>query len=567
MARFGAHLVRSGATQQYYPLLHSAFWIEHHLWDDHPLGYHLLNLALHAADVFLVWLILRKLAIPGALLAAAIFAWHPVQVESVAWITEQKNTLSAVFYLSALLTYLYFDHTRRSSHYALALGLFVLAVFSKTTTVTLPAMLLVIFWWQRGSLSWRRDVRPLIPFFLLAVTAGLFIAWVEWKVIGAEGAAFALTFVERGLLAARGIWFYFGKLVWPANLIFVYPRWQIDASAWWQWLFPLAVAAVLIALWLLRRRWRAPLAGWLFFIGTLFPVLGFFNAYLFRYTYVADHFQYLASLGMFVLVSAWIALLLDRWPGVARHIGRGLCIALLGTLALLTWRQSQMYSDSVTLYQTTIDRNPACWMAYNNLGVVCLDAGQTQQAIERYEHALQIKPEYAEAHNNLGVALVRLGKLSEAIAHYQEALKLKSDFSDAHNNLGNALLKSNRPREAIQQYELALQLNPYFSDGHTNLAAALAGVGQLPEAIQQYQQALQLKPDNFVALANMALAYAKMKRPAEAIAAAENALGLARSYGDTELAQQIEAWLKGYRQKMAQPQEPSSPNPDLPPSS
>ncbi len=556
-----------GATQQYYPLLYSAFWIEHQLWGDHPLGYHLVNLALHAAAACLVYLILRKLAIPGALLAAAIFAVHPVQVESVAWISEQKNTLSAVFYLSALLTYLHFDQTRQRRQYALALGLFVLAVLSKTTTVTLPAALLVIFWWQRGRLSWRGDVKPLIPFFLLAATVGLFVAWVERKVIGAEGEAFDLSFVERGLLAGRAIWFYLGKLVWPRNLIFVYPRWQIDPAAWWQWLFPLADAAVLIALWLVRRHWRAPLAGWLFFVGTLFPVLGFFNAYLFRYTYVADHFQYLACLGMIVLASAGIALLLDRWSKTARHAGQGFCILLLATLILLSRRQSQMYSDTVTLYQTTIERNPACWMAHNNLGVALLDAGQPQQAIEHYQLALQLRPDYAEAHNNLGVALARLGKFSEAIVQYQETLKLNPNYLDAFNNLGNALVKSNRLQEAIQQYQLALQHNPNYPEAHANLAAALAGVGQLPEAIQQYQLALQLKPDNFDALANMALAYAKMNRPSEAIAAGEKAASLARSHGDPALARQIDAWLKKYRQEMAQPQSTTPADPTLLPSS
>ncbi len=324
---------------------------------------------------------------------------------------------------------------------------------------------------------------------------------------------------------------------------------------------------MLIALWLVRRRWRAPLAGWLFFVGTLFPVLGFFNAYLFRYTYVADHFQYLACLGMIVLASAGIALLLDRWSATARHAGQGFCILLLATLILLSRRQSQMYSDTVTLYQTTIERNPACWMAHNNLGVALLDAGQPQQAIEHYQLALQLRPDYAEAHNNLGVALARLGKFSEAIVQYQETLKLNPDYLDAYNNLGNALVKSNRLQEAIQQYQLALQHNPNYSEAHANLAAALAGVGQLPEAIQQYQLALQLKPDNFDALANMALAYAKMQRPSEAIAAGEKAASLARSHGDPALARQIDAWLKKYRQEMAQPQSTTPADPTLLPSS
>ncbi len=399
---------------------------------------------------------------------------HPVQVESVAWISEQKNTLSAVFYLSALLTYLHFDQTRQRRQYALALGLFVLAVLSKTTTVTLPAALLVIFWWQHGRLSWRGDVKPLIPFFLLAATVGLFVAWVERKVIGAEGEAFDLSFVERGLLAGRAIWFYLGKLVWPRNLIFVYPRWQIDPAAWWQWLFPLADAAVLIALWLVRRHWRAPLAGWLFFVGTLFPVLGFFNAYLFRYTYVADHFQYLACLGMIVLASAGIALLLDRWSKTARHAGQGFCILLLATLILLSRRQSQMYSDTVTLYQTTIERNPACWMAHNELGSVLAAQGQTDDAIGEYREALAIKPDHAAAYNNLGLQLAGLRRFDEAFENYRRALELNPNFAEAHINLGSLLLDQGQMPQAIEQFEQAVQIKPNLAEAHYALGMAFA---------------------------------------------------------------------------------------------
>jgi hypothetical protein len=200
------------ATQQYYPVLHTAFWIEHRLWGDSVLGYHLANLALHAAAALLLLMILRRLAIPGAWLAALIFALHPVCVESVAWITEQKNTLSAVFYLASALVYLEFDETRRRSSYLLALGLFVLALLSKTVTATLPAAMLVVLWWRRGRLSWKHDALPLAPWFALGTVAGLFTAWVESEVIGAKGADFALTLIGRCLVAGRVIWFYLSKI-------------------------------------------------------------------------------------------------------------------------------------------------------------------------------------------------------------------------------------------------------------------------------------------------------------------------------------------------------------------
>ena len=186
-----------GATQQYYPLAHSAFWVIHRLSGDNTLGYHLTNIFLHASSALLIALILRRLKVPGAELAAALFALHPVHVESVAWITELKNTLSGVLYLSAALVYLTFDERRRWSRYALALGLFALALLSKTVTASLPAALLIVIWWQRGRIDWRRDVTPLAPFFVLGLASGLTTAWVERTFIGAHGAEFQFTFVER----------------------------------------------------------------------------------------------------------------------------------------------------------------------------------------------------------------------------------------------------------------------------------------------------------------------------------------------------------------------------------
>ena len=243
-----------GATQQYYPFLYSAFWVEHRLWGDSALGYHLINLALHATAAGLLYQLLKRLAVPGALLAAAIFAVHPVCVETVAWISEQKNTLSTVFYLSAALVYLRYDQERSIKYCFVSLGLFLLALASKSVTATLPAALLVIFWWKRGRLEWRRDVLPLVPWFLSGVGAGALTAWMEHSHVGASGSAYGLTLIERGLIAGRAICFYFGKFVWPANLMFNYPRWSVSPREWWQYLFPLAVAGAVFGAWAYRIR-------------------------------------------------------------------------------------------------------------------------------------------------------------------------------------------------------------------------------------------------------------------------------------------------------------------------
>jgi len=252
-----------GATQQYYPLIHTIFWIQHRLWGDWVSGYHLVGILLHAVNALLVYAVLRRLLItaPTAALAALVWALHPVMVESVAWITEQKNTLSGACYLGALYVWLKFDDSRRPRDYLLASALFLSALLCKTVTASLPAAILVVLWWKRGALSIRRDVLPLIPWFVLGAAAGLLTAWVETHVIGAHGSAYDLSLLSRSLLAGRIIWFYLGKLLWPWNLIFIYPRWIIDPGLWWHWIFPMGAVALVMALWIFRARLRGMLAG------------------------------------------------------------------------------------------------------------------------------------------------------------------------------------------------------------------------------------------------------------------------------------------------------------------
>jgi hypothetical protein len=332
-----------------------------------------------------------------------------VGVESVAWIAEQKNTLSTVFYLLAMLAYLRFDQRRQWPLYFLALGWFILALLSKSVTATLPAALLVVLWWRRGRIAWR-DVWPLAPWFALGLGMGLLTTWVERRFIGAEGSEFNLSFVERGLLAGRVVWFYLGKLFWPANLVFIYPRWEVSAAAAWQYVCPAGVVVLLGALWWIRRRSPGPLAGMLFFVGSLFPALGFFNAYPFVYSFVADHFQYLASLGVIVLVSATWG---QAWAAArtGSFLRRGLlavaAAGVVGTLGVLTWRLSRMYRNLPTLYRVTIERNPDCWMAQFNLGNLLFAAGRMDEARGHFEEALRLKPDYAEACENLRLALQR----------------------------------------------------------------------------------------------------------------------------------------------------------------
>ena len=559
------------ATQQYYPVLHSAFWFEHRLWGEATLGYHLVNVLLHATAAGLLVVVLRRLRLQGAVLAGLIFTVHPVCVESVAWISEQKNTLSLVFYLLAALAYLRFDRDRdqpgATGAYFGASFLFGLALLTKTVTATLPAALLVIVWWQRGRLSWRRDVLPLLPWFAVALATGLFTGWVERKLIGAEGATFDLTLAQRCLLAGRVIWFYLEKMLWPVHLVFFYPRWNVSSAAagWAGYLG--AAMAVTAALWLLHHRWRGPLAAWLFFVGSLFPALGFFNVYPFIHSYVADHFQYLASLGVITAVSAGATLLYDCACRQVRAAGWVIGAALIVTLGLLSRAESRTYIDLHTLYQTTVERNPECWMAQNNLGTELLElnsASELPRAMAYFEAALRIRPDYAEAHNNLGNVLLKIpGRLNDAIAHYQEAVRLNPnladahynlaiawskmpgrlndaisqylwalrlvDFADARYNLANALLKvPGRLNDAVVQYEAALRMNPTLADAHYNLGTALLKVpGRLDDAIAHQQQALRLKPDYAEAHNNLGSALSNIPgRLNDAIAEYQAALRL-----------------------------------------
>jgi hypothetical protein len=474
------------ATQQYYPLLHSAFWLEARLWGDEVLGYHLVNILLHYSAASLIVVLCQKLEIKGAWIAGFIFALHPVHVESVAWISEQKNTLSLVFYLLAVVTYVRFDHRRSANTYAAALFFFVCALLTKTVTATLPATLLVIFWWKRGRIDWRRDVGPLLPWFALAAAGGLFTAWVEHHIIGAEGAEFNLGAVERLLLAGRVVCFYFWKLIWPVDLIFSYPHWDVSAGAAWQYLFTGGIVALTALLWWLRTRTRAPLASLLIFGGSLFPVLGFINVYPFRYSYVADHFQYLASIAIIVPVAAMLSLLRQRTPTpVGRRAVRLGVVALVAVLTVLTWQQSRMYRDAETLYRVTIDRNPDSWMAHNNLGrILSRGTRRMPEAIQHFEAVLRVKPNHARAHYSLAVDEYLTGRPLDAVPHFEQVLVLEP---------GNVLLAAN---------------------SHLLLGKILMNVaGRLPEAVRHLQEAVRLRPDDAEARDALGVAMQRTANP------------------------------------------------------
>jgi len=514
------------ARPQYYPLVHTVFWIEQKLWGDSVLPHHLLNVLLHALSAIVLLQILVRLKIPGAWLAAGLFALHPVQVESVAWISELKNTLSGFFFFCSIRTYLNFDETRRPSSYIGSLVLFVFGLMCKTVIAPLPAIILVVLWWKRGQLRVRHDVGPLLPFFSIGIAAGLFTAWVERNFIGAQGPNFQLSIWQRGFIAARDFWFYLFKLSWPAKLTFIYPRWQIGTQSWWQVVFPLALLLLLALIWALRNKIRGPLAATLIFLGLLFPALGFINVYPFIYSFVADHFQYLACVGPLALFAAVLTIGLESVAPAITVLRWAISGALLLILGALSWHQCRDYRDLETLWRTTIARNPGCWMAYSNLGSLFSTRGNVEEAISDFRKALELWPQQSQDHNNLGNALAQKGRMAEAIEQFQTALKISPNDPGAETNLGAALLQQGEIDDAISHLERAVEKFPGRAQTHINLGNALLQKRDTDGAIAEYRKTLELPFDHAESYYSIGNAFRQKGDIEEAIAHYHKAIEL-----------------------------------------
>ena len=490
---FSAH-----SQSQYVPLVYTTLRFEHTLWGLDPVGYHLVNIVLHALNALLVWAVLRKLAIPGSWLAAAIWAVHPVNVESVAWITELKNTQSTLFYLLALLAWMKFtaqETGRPWRFYRLALALHALALFSKTTACTLPAAMLLVLWLRRQSIGWGR-LKQVAPFMALGVAMGLFSVWWEAHLGNyGKGLHYLFNGLERVLIATRALWFYATKLIWPTKLTFSYPRWEIDVRDPLQYMWLIGCVAVALFLWWRRQALgRAPVAAVVFFVAALSPLLGFIPLYTFRFSFVADHYQYVASIGLIALFAGAVFSHADTWQ-LGHNTRCTLSASLLVVLGALTWQQARIYQNSETLWRDTLTKNPQSWIAYNNLGYVQAQKGDVDAAISNYEHSLQLNPENERGYFNLGNVFLDQGHPYKAIGYYEETLRLRPDFADAHNNLGKALFKTGDPQGAIRHFQEALRLKPTMAAAHYNLGVALEKAGRVPEAIQHYEQALRIDPD------------------------------------------------------------------------
>lgn len=574
------------ATPQYYPMVFTTFWIERRLWGLDPMGYHAVNIAIHAGTAVLLYAVLRRLGVPLALFAAAAFAVHPVHTESVAWVTERKNTLSALFYMAALLSYLRFAgigsgtagsaQPPRWNLYLWALLFFVLALLSKTVTCSLPAAILLIQWWRRGYVG-RRDLALVAPMFALGFLGAATTSWVERHHVGTVDLDLALTPADRMLVAGRAVWFYLGKILIPMDLSFIYTKWRVDPRVWWQYLYPATAAGVVLSLWLSRRRiGRGPVVAAFFFAGTLLPALGFVDVYPMEFSYVADHFQYLASLGPIVAIAAAVGVLAGQTAGrhgVPRPWLGALCILTIGALAVLTAQQTLIYRDLETLWQDTLRKNPACALALNNLGAMRVRTGRNDEGARYYEQAIQANPRYTVAYNNLANLWLELGdapradgvvrrllefdlrsprthltaakvakacgRHEEAAAHFVRAVELQPSEQSLRLAAAQELLRAGRPTEAVAQAKLALTRPGDLarSAGGVRtaldvLGAALAACGRTDEAMAKLEEALRMAPDDGTALYQTAAILAAKGKDAEATERARAAIRFGQKDAD-----------------------------------
>ena len=518
------------SPSQYFPLTYSTFRIEHALWGLNTTGYHWVNLLLHVGNALLVWAVLTRLRILGSWLASAIFALHPVQVESVAWITERKNVLMGFFFLLTLLAWVAFvdERTRRPwIVYCLALIFCVLALSAKATACTLPAALFLILWLQKKPITMRRLIQ-IVPFVVLGTATGLLAVWWERHHQGTNRALFPfLSPIERILVASRAVWFYLSKIFWPSNLTFIYPRWNISPADLLDYIWLLAGLAACVSIYFLRRYFgRGVEVAAAFFVATLSPVLGFFMLFTFRYTFVADHYEYLACVGPIALASAGIVSLSGKFARY-RAVIVSAALLVVASLGTLTWRQAATYSDIETLWRTTLAKNPECWMAHTNLGLVLLQKGEIDEGIAHYRSALRMQPDSWDAEYNLGTALLGKGQVDEAILHCERAVGMRPTDPDALVSLGNALFQKGRIDEAIAHYQKAITVHPDHFLARYSLGHALLEKGELDSAIQVCRSALLLRPSDADCHTTLAIALEEKGNPAEAIQHYKKALELA----------------------------------------
>ena len=512
----------------YYPLVLTSFWIQHAIWGLQPFPYHLVNLLMHAFCAILLRRVLLQLKAPpaGAWLGAVFWAIHPVQVESAAWVTELKNTQSGVFYLLAILLFLKWRESGRRVLYPLFLLSAVCALLSKTSTVMLPVVALLCAWWLDGQWSWK-SLKGLWPFFGISAVAGLWTIWEQKFHSGALGAEWAQTVPQRIAVAGDAVWFYLGKIVWPNPLIFLYSRWSVDAHSVLSFVPTALAIAALIVLWWYRDRLRPEFFALAYFVVSLFPVLDFFDVYFFRYSFVGDHFQYLASMGPLALAGVGLSRII-----VPRNVMWISAAAVLIVLGVLTTQHASAFVSDEILWKDTIAKNPDAWLAYNNLAATYLDRNDTASATAELEAALSIRPDYPEAQANLANILFDAGRYDEAVSHFERALEHDPNNSRMQDSLGVSLMMTGRVDEGIDHIRRAIDIVPNDPTAYDNLGIAFHKKGNLEEALAQFKKAVDVNPNGLQPRMRLGAALLSSNRFDDAAVQFREAVRLSPNFAD-----------------------------------
>jgi Flp pilus assembly protein TadD len=524
-----------GSLVDYQPIKVSVVWLQWQLWGGDTLGYHLTNVFLHVLSALLVWRLLSKFGLRLAWLGGLIFAIHPAQVESVAWISELKNTLSLPPFLLAMCAWIDYEERGKAGDYFLALGLFLAAMLCKPTMVMFPVVLLLYAWWKRARIGWH-DVWAGAPFFVVSLALGLVTIWfLHHHVIG-DGPIPMGGFFSRLACAGLTIAFYFSTCFLPVGLLPIYPKWVVDPPTLAQFLPWPILLAVLFWSWTKRGSWgRHALLGLGFFLINLAPFVGFNAGSYMIYTWVMDHILYIPMIGLIGLVVAGLGRMENRLAVSYRTYSIGVAAVVLALLAFASHCYAKMFVNSETLWGYELRHNPGSSPAHNNVGNALLQEGRVSEAIGQYDQALGINPNYAEAHYNLGRAFQQTGRSAEAMEQYEEALRINPAEFAANNNLGRVFQQTGHLPEAREQFEQALRIKPDLAEAHFNLGNVLFLSGQLSQAVEQYEQALQTKPDDADTHYNLGVAMLQTGHAPEAMEQFEETLRIKPDYVDAQI--------------------------------